>query len=106
MYAYAPEWFGAALIEGGRVSDFVEKPQGDGGQINAGFFVCNPSVLDYIDGDTCVWEESPLRTLANNDQLSAFVHDGFWKPMDTLREKTELEELWQSGKARWKVWSD
>lgn len=99
-----PGRFGAALIDNGRVSEFVEKPQGDGGLINAGFFVCEPSVLDLVDGPDVVWEQAPLRTLAGQGQLSAFVHEGFWKPMDTLREKNELEELWQSGAAPWKVW--
>ncbi len=101
-----PGRFGAALIENGRVSEFVEKPKGDSGLINAGFFVCEPSVLDLVASPDTIWEQSPLRTLASRDQLSAFVHDGFWRPMDTLREKNELEELWQSGTAPWKVWSE
>ncbi len=99
-----PGRFGAALIDDGRVSEFVEKPQGDGGLINAGFFVCEPSVLDLVEGPEVVWEETPLRTLASRNQLSAFVHEGFWKPMDTLREKKELEDLWQSKNTPWKIW--
>jgi glucose-1-phosphate cytidylyltransferase len=73
--------------------------------INGGFFVLSPSVLDYIDGDSCIWERGPLETLAQEGQLSAFEHPGFWQPMDTLRDKTHLEELWQSGQAPWKVWA-
>jgi glucose-1-phosphate cytidylyltransferase len=77
---------------------------GDGGWINGGFFVLNPKVLDLVDGDSTIWERKPLESLAATDQLEAFFHRGFWQPMDTLRDKVHLEELWQSGKAPWKVW--
>jgi glucose-1-phosphate cytidylyltransferase len=86
------------------VTGFVEKPRGDGGRINGGFFVLQPDVLDYIEGDDTSWEGSPLQRLAADDQLMAYEHDGFWQPMDTLRDKNLLEELWQSGQAPWKVW--
>jgi glucose-1-phosphate cytidylyltransferase len=99
-----PGRFGSAVMDGDKVTAFTEKPHGEVGRINAGFFVLEPSVLDLIDGDACVWEQAPLRTLADSGELSAFVHDGFWKPMDTLREKNELEAMWQSGEAPWKVW--
>ena len=99
-----PGRFGATILDGDRVSDFTEKPLGDGARINAGFFVCEPSVLSRIDGDDCTWEQGPLRGLSAAGQLSAFRHDGFWQPMDTLREKNELENLWASGNAPWKVW--
>jgi glucose-1-phosphate cytidylyltransferase len=91
-------------IEGTRVSSFVEKPEGDGGWINGGFFVLSPRALDYIDGDDTLWERDPLERLARDGQLSAFKHTGFWRPMDTLRDKNDLEALWASGKAAWKVW--
>ena len=99
-----PGRFGAIVYEGARVSGFQEKPRGDGGRINGGFFVLSPKVGDYIDGDATVWEAEPMANLAKDGQLSAFVHDGFWHPMDTLRDKRYLEELWASGKAPWKVW--
>ena len=83
---------------------FKEKPKGDGGLINGGFFVLSPSVIDYITDDQTVWEREPLERLASEAQLGAYRHDGFWQPMDTLRDKTHLEELWQSGKAPWKAW--
>lgn len=86
-----------------RVNHFHEKPQGDGAWINSGFFVLEPSVFDYIEGDTTVWEQEPLRRLAEDGQLSAFKHRGFWHPMDTLRDKVMLEEMWSKG-APWKVW--
>ncbi|TNJ35487.1 glucose-1-phosphate cytidylyltransferase [Arenimonas terrae] len=100
-----PGRFGALDMEGGRITRFEEKPQGDGSWINGGFFVLEPEVLDLIDGDNCVWERGPMEQLARSGQLSAFVHQGFWAPMDTLRDKNRLEELWQSGKAPWKSWS-
>lgn len=100
-----PGRFGALDLSGPRVNNFREKPQGDGAMINGGFFVLNPSVLDYIDGDSTIWERTPLERLADEGQLAAYSHTGFWQPMDTLRDKIHLEELWQSGKAPWKVWS-
>jgi len=101
---YPPGRFGALDIRNNKVSSFKEKPKGDGGMINGGFFVLSPKVIDLIPGDECVWEREPLEQLANSGELSAYEHDGFWQPMDTLRDKTYLEELWQSGKAPWKVW--
>ena len=100
-----PGRFGALDIEGDKVTRFIEKPQGDGGLINGGFFVLSPSVIDYISGDTTVWEREPLERLASENHLSAYPHFGFWHPMDTLRDKMYLEELWNSGKAPWKVWT-
>ena len=99
-----PGRYGALQIEGSRVSAFIEKPRGDGGLINGGFFVLQPEVLDLVASDQTSWELEPMATLAGQDQLQAFEHTGFWQPMDTLREKTLLEELWQSGKAPWKTW--
>lgn len=99
-----PSRFGAAEITDGRVSNFAEKPLGDSSRINAGYFVCEKSVIERVTDDNCVWEHGPLHSLCNDGQLSAFVHDGFWKPMDTLREKRELQAMWESGKAPWKIW--
>jgi len=99
-----PGRFGALMLDGDKVECFEEKPQGDGAWINGGFFVLSPKVLEFIDGDTSVWEQEPLKTLAQQGQLSAFHHKGFWQPMDTLRDKNHLEDLWQSSKAPWKVW--
>jgi glucose-1-phosphate cytidylyltransferase len=99
-----PGRFGALDIHGGRISRFEEKPSGDGAWVNGGFFVLAPGVLDYIADDDTVWERAPLEALAGAGQLSAYAHRGFWQPMDTLRDKVKLEELWQSGKAPWKVW--
>lgn len=99
-----PGRFGALELEGTRVDCFVEKPRGDGGWINGGFFVLSPEVLDYIDGDDTYWEHEPLQRLAADGQLSAYVHRGFWQPMDTLRHKLTLEQLWATGSAPWKVW--
>ena len=96
-----PGRFGVLELQGKKVKSFQEKPRGDGGLINGGFFVLSPSVMDYIDGDSCIWERAPLESLAREGQLSAFEHEGFWQPMDTLRDKTHLEELWQSGQAPW-----
>jgi glucose-1-phosphate cytidylyltransferase len=101
---YPPGRFGALDFDGHKVRSFKEKPQGDGGMINGGFFVLSPEVLKLIDGDSCTWEREPLEALANAGELAAYQHTGFWQPMDTLRDKTHLEELWQSGKAPWKVW--
>ena len=99
-----PGRFGALEFEGDRVTSFREKPAGDGGQINGGFFVADPSVLDLIDGPDTTWEAEPLERLANAGELVAYRHDGFWQPMDTLRDKQYLESLWQSGEAPWKCW--
>lgn len=101
---YPPGRFGAITIHDGRVDGFTEKPRGDGGLINGGFFVLSPKVLELITGDETVWEQGPLTTLANSGQLMAYVHAGFWQPMDTLRDKVLLESLWDSGKAPWKLW--
>jgi glucose-1-phosphate cytidylyltransferase len=100
-----PSRFGGLVLDGPTVADFTEKPQIGEGWINGGFFVLSPEVLKYLDGDSCVWERTPLETLAEEGQLAAYQHHGFWQPMDTLRDKTFLEELWQSGQAPWKVWS-
>jgi glucose-1-phosphate cytidylyltransferase len=99
-----PGRFGALDLKDNKVMAFKEKPKGDGGLINGGFFVLSPDVLRYIDGDTSIWEREPLERLAKEGQLGAYEHGGFWQPMDTLRDKTYLEELWQSGQAPWKVW--
>lgn len=99
-----PGRYGALELSGNRVKSFVEKPRGDGGLINGGFFVLSPSCLDIIAGDECVWEEGPLKYLANIGELMAYQHLGFWQPMDTLREKKYLEQLWSDGKAPWKNW--
>jgi len=96
--------FGMLNLEGNSVTGFIEKPEGDRGWINGGFFVLEPSVLDFIEGDSTIWEREPLQGLATEGQLNAFQHRGFWQPMDTLRDKQHLEELWQSGKASWKKW--
>lgn len=101
---YPPGRFGALDIHGNKVSTFKEKPKGDGGLVNGGFFVLSPKVIDLIDGDSTIWEQGPLETLAERKQLAAFAHEGFWQPMDTLRDKTHLEALWASGSAPWKVW--
>ncbi len=99
-----PGRFGALKIAGTAVKRFQEKPEGDGGFINGGFFVLEPAALDLIDGDQCVWEREPVRKLASRNQLTVFKHRGFWQPMDTLREKSLLESLWATGKAPWKKW--
>jgi glucose-1-phosphate cytidylyltransferase len=100
-----PARFGALDIQGSKVASFMEKPKGDGAMVNGGFFVLSPKVIDYISGDSTIWEREPLERLAAEGNLAAFQHDGFWQPMDTLRDKTFLEELWQTGKAPWKVWA-
>ncbi len=99
-----PGRFGALDLSDDQVHGFVEKPLGDGSWINGGFFVLSPKVLDRIEGDSTVWEQAPLEGLARDGQLSAFRHEGFWQPMDTLRDKRVLEELWDGGKAKWKMW--
>jgi glucose-1-phosphate cytidylyltransferase len=99
-----PGRFGALDMQGTSVTQFVEKPHGDGMHINGGYFVLSPKVIDLIEGDDTIWERSPLETLATSHQLEAFVHEGFWQPMDTLRDKQHLEELWSKGKAPWKNW--
>jgi glucose-1-phosphate cytidylyltransferase len=99
-----PGRFGVLDLAGNRVRNFREKPRGDGALISAGFFVLSPSVIDYIENDQSVWEREPLERLARESNLAAFEHSGFWQPMDTLRDKMQLEDLWQSGKAPWKVW--
>ena len=99
-----PGRFGALTLDGTRVVRFEEKPAGDGGLINGGFFVLSPRVLEYIDGDDTAWEREPMERLASEGKLSAFPHHGFWQAMDTLRDKNQLEHLWASGKAPWKLW--
>jgi len=99
-----PGRFGALNMEQHKITSFQEKPQGDGGWINGGFFVLSPKVLDYIEGDKTIWEREPMERLAAEGQMSAYLHHGFWQPMDTLRDKNHLEELWTSGKAPWKKW--
>ena len=96
--------FGSIEIEKDIVKRFVEKPRGDGALINGGFFVLNTKIFNEIDGDNTIWEQEPLSNLANKGELMAFKHDGFWQPMDTLRDKNFLEELWGSNKAPWKLW--
>lgn len=99
-----PGRFGALDFDGDKVRSFKEKPKGDGAMINCGFFVLSPEVISYIEGDSTSWERYPLENLAEQGQLAAYKHEGFWQPMDTLRDKNLLEELWNSGKAPWKVW--
>jgi glucose-1-phosphate cytidylyltransferase len=100
-----PGRFGVLTMKDRRITGFREKPPGDGAYVNGGFFVLSPKVLDYIQGDSTTWEREPLERLAKERQLSAFVHSGFWQPMDHLRDKTLLEELWASGKPPWKIWA-
>lgn len=99
-----PGRFGAMELNGDSVTSFVEKPHGEGGLINGGYFVLNPAVFDLIDHDDCVWEHRPVNELARRSQLMAWRHDGFWLPMDTLRDKTQLDTLWATGAAPWKIW--
>jgi len=98
--------FGALAIDNeNTITSFMEKPKGDKSWINGGFFVCEPKVFDYIqDGDSTIFERGPLENLAHDGQLNAFKHDGFWRPMDTLRDKIDLTEMWQSGNAPWALW--
>ena len=98
-----PGRFGALDLDGNKINSFQEKPQGDGAWVNGGFFVLSPKVIDYIEGDSIMWERKPMENLAKEGQLLAFFHHGFWQPMDTLRDKALLEELWQSGNAPWKI---
>ena len=99
-----PGRYGAIEKSGSQVTGFMEKPKGDGGLINGGFFVISPECLDRIEGDQTSWESTPLSSLAEDGEMMAFEHDGFWQPMDTLRDKNHLEDLWASGKAPWKFW--
>jgi len=99
-----PGRYGSLELVGNEIKSFQEKPDGDGGWVNGGYFVLETSVIELIDGENCSWEEKPLATLADMGQLNAYFHHGFWQPMDTLRERNKLEELWQSGEAPWKVW--
>ncbi len=99
-----PGRFGVLNLQDDHVTSFEEKPQGDGGWVNGGFFVLSPKVIELIEDDATIWERGPMEKLARDNQLSAYLHYGFWQPMDTLRDKNHLEELWQSGKAPWKVW--
>jgi glucose-1-phosphate cytidylyltransferase len=101
---YPPGRFGAIDVQGHQVTSFKEKPKGDGGMINGGFFVLSPAVLGLLKDDSTIWEQGPLETLASNHQIAAYEHKGFWQPMDTLRDKNHLEELWSSGSAPWKKW--
>ena len=103
---YPPGRFGALDIVDNQVLQFQEKPRGDGALINGGFFVLSPKVLDRIAGDDTVWEQGPLKGLASDNQLMAFKHEGFWQPMDTLRDKVHLEELWDNHQAPWKLWKE
>jgi glucose-1-phosphate cytidylyltransferase len=99
-----PGRFGALSLDDDRVTTFLEKPAGEGGWVNGGFFVVEPDVLDLIDGDETVWEREPMERLASEERLAAYKHSGFWHPMDTLRDKAVLEDLWASGQAPWKTW--
>ena len=101
---YPPGRFGALDIQNKQIMNFKEKPKGDGALINGGFFVLKPQVLDYLNDDSIIWEKEPLMRLAEDGQLMAYEHQGFWQPMDTLRDKNLLEELWEGGKAPWKTW--
>ncbi len=104
MAVQPPGRYGTLDKDGGRVRGFKEKPEGSGNWINAGFFVLSPKVINYIEGDFSSWEGKPLASIASDGELMAFEHRGFWQAMDTLREKNLLEEMWQSGKAPWKLW--
>jgi glucose-1-phosphate cytidylyltransferase len=102
--SYPPGRFGSIAIKDNQVMNFIEKPKGDGAMVNAGFFILSPKVLSYLKDETTVWEKEPLENLAKDGQLMSFKHDGFWQPMDTLRDKITLEELWNQNKAPWKIW--
>jgi glucose-1-phosphate cytidylyltransferase len=99
-----PGRFGSLELNGDEVKSFIEKPLGDGSWINGGFFILDPKTIEYIEGDSSIWERSPLEKLASDGQLGIYRHDGFWRPMDTLRDKNDLEDLWDSGEALWKIW--
>jgi glucose-1-phosphate cytidylyltransferase len=99
-----PGRFGAIRVDGPLATDFEEKPIGDGGWMNGGFFVLSPQISRYLKGDETVWEQDPLRSLSQERQLACYRHEGFWQPMDTLRDRTELERLWESGAAPWRTW--
>ncbi len=99
-----PGRFGTIDMDGDRITAFREKPQGDGSWINGGYFVLSPKVIDYVADDTTIWEKEPMERLAAEGEMHAFRHDGFWQPMDTLRDRVHLEELWRTGKAPWKRW--
>ena len=99
-----PGRYGALNRENDLVTGFVEKPKGDGGWINGGFFILSSKCINYIDSDDTAWEQKPLKDIASKGELMAYEHKDFWQPMDTLREKNLLEELWESGKAPWKIW--
>ena len=100
-----PGRFGAIVTDDtGMVTRFAEKPKGDNSMVNGGFFILNPKIFDYIDGDEISWEDAPLEKLASEGQLKAFQHEGFWQPMDTLRDKNQLEDMWLKRKAPWKTW--
>ena len=99
-----PGRFGSLAFERGRVLGFNEKPKGDGNWINGGFFILEPEAIELVDNDLCSWEQKPMKKLAETNELSAFHHNGFWQPMDTLRDKITLQELWESKKAPWKIW--
>ena len=99
-----PGRFGALNLEGHLIRSFEEKPRGDGGWINGGFFVISPKALDYVEGDHTVWEQQPMETLARSGELAAYLHGGFWHAMDTMRDKNYLESLWAAGKAPWRTW--
>jgi glucose-1-phosphate cytidylyltransferase len=99
-----PGRFGALKMDGQQIDRFVEKPKGDGDWVNGGFFVLSPKVIDYIADDSTTWEKEPMERLAREGQIDAFKHNGFWQPMDTLRDKVLLDDLWQSGRAPWKTW--
>ncbi|MCF6239514.1 MAG: glucose-1-phosphate cytidylyltransferase [Candidatus Marinimicrobia bacterium] len=101
---YPPGRFGALVIKENQVVSFQEKPRGDGGMINGGFFVLSPKVIDYIDDDSTIWEQYPLNQLSSDAELMSYEHRGFWQPMDTLRDKHYLEKLWSNNKAPWRTW--
>ena len=103
---YPPGRFGALNIHNHQVMNFIEKPKGDGGMINGGFFVLSPKVIENIEGDATIWEQEPLSKLARDGELMAYEHDDFWQPMDTMRDKLYLNELWSKGSAPWKIWDE